>query len=814
MKTAKLVFILLISNCLWAQVDLPENRQYDYYSEKIDYYFYLKSETKQSINWGNIYGYEKCRAHVINNSGDSILIHRIGSRNHPLYWFLDGMEPSRLVMPNDTIHLYAKWARRHGPFNRSITLQYRSSSNLDMQYFSVSTKGQFIDSLEIRHQEEALERVQKEKGKKKDEDNLKIRVEKEQLRQATNKNRAEDSIPVKIRYYEDGTVRFKEYNRKGIIKEEFDQSGYLKRTWDDEGIHTEYYPNGNRKYRSGKDRFSAEEPYVSYFFQNGCLQKEVFLNASIIKEYDSLQCNQLFSKTIKDSSINNNRIIYYDNGKITRIKFFPQIGYSQYAEHTGIFQAYQLTDGYVNYYSSRKKLLFSSQVIDGERDHVLTKNEKQGNQINLFDTSGRKTGLWITQKSNDALPIQIPTNLKESIGDFRDAAWKNYIYEEGDTLNMVYLHDYGGIRAYVYLEDKEKRIQQGDEIGIFYHENGFLKSKSYELRNGLSASINYSEEIENQIIGGRKGNWSKLIFENKQLAEIRSLYEVAQLDVLDVNTSIERPKDLQNGMSVVEKGNFKHFELYNGFIYYYDENENLTLTEKVLNGVIQYNPRVNLQEKQLIKVALRNDLNFNGWVEKQEIKALTSLRLRLTDEEIEKFNWSELAHFDNLIAVNCNNLMYRMSDYSNLDALKLAILNKSGTKIEPRRQRHPWDEPRWPEFGQDQEFPELAHVEKIVEFPDVEAKFPVGKEAMEEWIAENIVESRIEEGGKPHKMYVRFTVQKDGSLTDIRILKGVNAEIDGEVKRSIRLMPKWEPALFQDEICVSNKVIAIVFVLK
>src|SRR5690554_7589561 len=90
------------------------------------------------------------------------------------------------------------------------------------------------------------------------------------------------------------------------------------------------------------------------------------------------------------------------------------------------------------------------------------------------------------------------------------------------------------------------RIQQGDEIGIFYHENGFLKSKSYELRNGLSASINYSEEIENQIIGGRKGNWSKLIFKNKQLAEIRSLYKVAQLDVLDVNTSIERPKDLQN----------------------------------------------------------------------------------------------------------------------------------------------------------------------------------------------------------------------------------------------------------------------------
>src|SRR5690554_1082522 len=86
------------------------------------------------------------------------------------------MEPSRLVMPNDTIHLYAKWARRHGPFNRSITLQYRSSSNLNMQYFSVSTKGQFIDSLELSRQEEALERVQKEKAKRKREEHLKIQL--------------------------------------------------------------------------------------------------------------------------------------------------------------------------------------------------------------------------------------------------------------------------------------------------------------------------------------------------------------------------------------------------------------------------------------------------------------------------------------------------------------------------------------------------------------------------------------------------------------------------------------------------------------
>ena len=329
MKMLKLIFTLLITNFLWAQTDIPENRQYEYSTDQIDYYFYLNSETNQSIEWGNIYGYEKCRAHVINNSGDSIIIHQVGSRNHPLYWSLDGTGKGYLILPNDTIHLRAKWARRHGPFNRSITLQYRSSSNFNMQYFSVSTKGQFIDSVEIRLQKVAMERVREEKEKKKNEDHLKVRVEKEQLRQAHYKNGAEDSIPVKIRFYEDGTVRFKEYTRKGIVKEEFDRFGYLKKTWDDKGILTEYFPNGNRRYMSGKDRFSADNSFISRYFENGCLDKEIFLNATITKEYDSLQCDQLISKTIKDSIIYHSSITSYDNGEITRIKFFPQIGYSQ-----------------------------------------------------------------------------------------------------------------------------------------------------------------------------------------------------------------------------------------------------------------------------------------------------------------------------------------------------------------------------------------------------------------------------------------------------------------------------------------------------
>jgi len=41
--------------------------------------------------------------------------------------------------------------------------------------------------------------------------------------------------------------------------------------------------------------------------------------------------------------------------------------------------------------------------------------------------------------------------------------------------------------------------------------------------------------------------------------------------------------------------------------------------------------------------------------------------------------------------------------------------------------------------------------------------------------------------------YVTFVVEKDGTLTDIRILKGVEASCDREVIRVVKNMPRWNP---------------------
>lgn len=52
-----------------------------------------------------------------------------------------------------------------------------------------------------------------------------------------------------------------------------------------------------------------------------------------------------------------------------------------------------------------------------------------------------------------------------------------------------------------------------------------------------------------------------------------------------------------------------------------------------------------------------------------------------------------------------------------------------------------------------------------------------------------------QENGLSGKVQVQFVVDLDGSLSQIKILRGVNPSIDREVLRVVQSSPKWEPAI-------------------
>ncbi len=94
--------------------------------------------------------------------------------------------------------------------------------------------------------------------------------------------------------------------------------------------------------------------------------------------------------------------------------------------------------------------------------------------------------------------------------------------------------------------------------------------------------------------------------------------------------------------------------------------------------------------------------------------------------------------------------------------------------------------------------PPVAKVEvvaaPIVDFPDVEAGFPGGPAAMMKWINDNIKYPQTSiEMNEQGRVFLSFVVETNGSISNVKIERGVSIDLDKEAKRVIKKMPKWVP---------------------
>lgn len=72
--------------------------------------------------------------------------------------------------------------------------------------------------------------------------------------------------------------------------------------------------------------------------------------------------------------------------------------------------------------------------------------------------------------------------------------------------------------------------------------------------------------------------------------------------------------------------------------------------------------------------------------------------------------------------------------------------------------------------------------------------FPGGDVKRIQFLQDNIRYPQMaRESGIQGTVYVTFVVEKDGSVTDVRILRGIGGGCDEEAIRVIRAMPKWNP---------------------
>ena len=82
----------------------------------------------------------------------------------------------------------------------------------------------------------------------------------------------------------------------------------------------------------------------------------------------------------------------------------------------------------------------------------------------------------------------------------------------------------------------------------------------------------------------------------------------------------------------------------------------------------------------------------------------------------------------------------------------------------------------------------------VYDVVEVMPQFPGGQIAMMKYIMENIkYPKQIMEEGNQGRVTVSFIVEKDGRVSNVRLLRSVQPSLDKEAIRVVKSMPKWTP---------------------
>ena len=84
--------------------------------------------------------------------------------------------------------------------------------------------------------------------------------------------------------------------------------------------------------------------------------------------------------------------------------------------------------------------------------------------------------------------------------------------------------------------------------------------------------------------------------------------------------------------------------------------------------------------------------------------------------------------------------------------------------------------------------------EKVFEVVEQMPSFPGGDKALLEYLSNNIKYPVVaQENGVQGRVVVSFVVEKDGSITDVKVVRSVDPSLDKEAQRVVKSMPKWIP---------------------
>ena len=83
------------------------------------------------------------------------------------------------------------------------------------------------------------------------------------------------------------------------------------------------------------------------------------------------------------------------------------------------------------------------------------------------------------------------------------------------------------------------------------------------------------------------------------------------------------------------------------------------------------------------------------------------------------------------------------------------------------------------------------------------------------WVNSRLVYPEIaKENGVSGRVTLQFTVEKDGSVTKVRVLRGVDPSLDKEAVRVVSMSPKWKPGKQRDRAVPVTYTFPVIFQLR
>jgi protein TonB len=108
--------------------------------------------------------------------------------------------------------------------------------------------------------------------------------------------------------------------------------------------------------------------------------------------------------------------------------------------------------------------------------------------------------------------------------------------------------------------------------------------------------------------------------------------------------------------------------------------------------------------------------------------------------------------------------------------------------------------------------------EETLDFIRVEKKPTFnGEEAntFSRWVAQNLIYPEIaKENGVQGRVILQFTILRDGSIGNIKVLRGIDSALEKEAVRVVSQSPKWEPGRQRDRAVNVSYTFPVIFQLR